>query len=150
MGGATAVNPPAQLTIPLTQVITATEDDLAWPNTVTGVWADAVSASPSERNTGLVILFEQEGQILGASTSGQSIWRGTLENGILTANYTRADGVGGRVELVLSHDGGVLEGDWESGSDFGSFITYRSFDVQAEQVQQLFDEVFGDTIVFTE
>ena len=71
-------------------IVAVGEDTSNWRQTVTGIWGDATAQFEGEDDVrgGYLILYQENQEVKGISTTGNSIWSGVFQNGELIANYT--------------------------------------------------------------
>ena len=103
---------------------------------ISGVWGDALSHSEQSKYSGEPIIFEQNGTIKAFSTTGHSIWFGSLSNKILRAEYFMNRSYQGNITLNLSENGKVLKGNWQAGSLTGTYVAYKINNVDINTVKE--------------
>ena len=145
------------ISLNIDKIIELNADQSRWPKSVTGVWGDAVVTGDAvdtvkdDPHTGYLILSEQNGEIKGVSTTGNSLWIGTVRNGVITADYAFEGIITGSLQLRLSPDGSSLHGTWKhNGGISGTYSAYRSTQVdKAALVEHLRDRM-GNSVSITE
>lgn len=142
--------PPVELD--LDQILAGNADQENWPNTVTGVWGDASATTRETTTTGYLLLLEGEnGQVIGVSTTGDSIWTGRFLDSILSASYRHNGEISGNLRLRLSPDGQELSGDWTTvDGTRGTYAAYRASRISKETIIARIKESFGDRVTLVE
>jgi len=98
-----------------------------WPGWLTGIYGEAaVSQIAGLTDSGILVLLETAGRVVGISTTNNSFWVGSVRSGRIEATYINQHGATGTLSLQLAPDGSYVAGSWRVQGGNGNYKTHRT------------------------